>query len=234
MVPFASRFSFVTPNLVSVLSFIFYFTGSVFLFLEFPYHLVLSIVFLSTSYLLDCLDGQLARFKNATTFLGDYLDKVLDVLKIFVITLSLALTNYFNSNSTLYIFLGFLACFFFNFRYYIKLETMLGQVNRDAKYLEKSRSVRRKLYIDLKKKHDILKKTLLGKIKVFIFWNRSLFFVDEGEFIFITVLFSILNRLDLALIIIAVSQVIIASFRFFERAIQINKNSYNLYLPMRK
>ena len=64
--------------------------------------------------------------------------------------------------------------------------------------------------------------------------NRMIFFIDEAEFVVLTSLFALIDRLDLALWILAVSQVLIAFWRSFERGYQLHTNSKNLLKPMRK
>lgn len=224
----------ITPNMVTVFSSLTHLTGSLFLFLSFPNHFLYSALLLPISYILDCVDGQLARTKKMFSPIGDYLDKVLDVLKIYVLTLSLAVAAYIKTHDVLYVFLGFTACFFFNFRYYIKLETIFGAVNKDKDYLEKSRKLRYELYETLEQKHKVFSKTIVGKLRVIWLKNRSIFFVDEAEFILFTSIGALFNKLEYILWIVAVSQVSISVWRFFERMQQIKTSSQRLLRPMRK
>lgn len=224
----------ITPNKITVFSFCLYASGCVLLFISFPYHLILTAILLPIAYILDCVDGQLARTQKTSSAAGDYLDKVLDVLKIYILTFSLAVAVYLQTGRIVYIFLGFAACFFFNFRYYIKLETMFSAFNKDLEYLQKSRLLRYQLYETLEEKYKQLSKTFFGALKVLWYKHRSIFFVDEAEFVVITSLAALFNKLDWALWIFAVSQVYIAVWRFFERMYQIKTSSSRLYWPMRK
>src|SRR3990167_10165722 len=78
LLPLATRIPGLTPNLVTLLSFLLYILGSLSLFVYFPNHLYWAAFLLPFSYVLDCLDGQLARTKGLSSALGDYLDKTLD------------------------------------------------------------------------------------------------------------------------------------------------------------
>lgn len=224
----------ITPNRITVFSFLVYAFACFLLFISFPYHLVLAAILLPLAYILDCVDGQLARTQRTSSAVGDYLDKVLDVLKIYISTLSLAIAVYQQTHTIIPIFLGFTACFFFNFRYYIKLETMFSVVNKDPEYLQKSRLLRYQLYETLSEKYKHLSKTFLGTLKVLWYRHRIAFFVDEAEFVVITSLAALFNKLEWALWVLAVSQVVIATWRFFERMYQIKTFSGRLYWPMRK
>lgn len=225
LLPLVLPFKFITPNVVSITAFILYAIGCVSLFLDYPYHLQVAAFLVFAGYIGDDMDGQLARIRKMSSKIGDYLDKVLDILKIFLITSSLSLAVYLQTNEILYIFLGFAACFFFMYRYYIKLETMFSAVSSDEKYLEKS-SVKRD---QLQEEYD--KETGLKSL-----WlrNRMIIFIDEAEFVIITSIFALMNRLDLALWILAISQILITLFRLFERGYQLHTNSENLLKPLRK
>lgn len=233
-IPVALQIHWLTPNHVTLLSFILYTFASLLLFIPLPYNLYLSVFLFPFAYILDCLDGQLARVKHLTSPLGDYLDKTLDVLKVYILTLSLAFAQFLKTEDAFYFVLGFTACFGFNFRYYIKLETMFSSISRDKDYLDKCRSFRYEQYEKIGAEYKELSKTLLGKLKVFWYRNRILFFIDEAEFVVITSLAAIFNRLDIALWIFAIGHLGIALFRLFERGYQLNTNSKDLLRPMRK
>lgn len=234
LLPIAARIPGLSPNTITLTSFFLYVLGSILLFVTVPHHLLLSAALLPLSYILDCLDGQFARTQKMSSRIGDYLDKTLDVLKIFIITASLSYAVYLNTQNITSVYLGFISCFFFTFRYYVKLETVLGAVARDNEYLAKSRVVRYDLYESLTKKYNQLSQTIWGKLQLLWYWNRSLFFVDEAEFVVFTTLGALLNRLDITLLVLAVSQAVIAFWRLFERGFQIQTSSPKLLEPMRK
>jgi len=234
LIPLALLVPGLKPNHITLISFVLYVLASLFTFISFPNHLYLTAILLPIAYILDCLDGQLARTKKLSSPIGDYLDKTLDVFKVFILTLSLSYSQYLKTENPFYFILGFTACFGFNFRYYIKLETMFSSISRDKDYLDKCRSLRYELYEKLDSQYKELSKTIWGKLKVFWLKNRILFFIDEAEFVVIVSIAAIFNRLDIALWIFAIGHFGIALFRLFERGYQINTNSKNLLKPMRK
>lgn len=233
-IPFLARIPGITPNIVTVTSFFLYTAGCLVIFTNLDYKLYLTALLLPIAYILDCTDGQLARAMKKSSLIGDYLDKVLDVLKIFIITFSLGFYLYLQTNNVLYLILGFVACFFFNFRYYIKLETIFQQVNKDPEYLTKSRALRYELYETFGARYKELSKSFMGKLKVLYYKNRSIVFVDEAEFVVFTAVAALFNRLDLALWIFAISQATIGMFRLFERAYLIQNDQERLKQPLRK
>ncbi len=233
-IPFLVKIPGITPNIVTITSFLLYTAGCLVIFTNFDFKLYLTAIFLPIAYILDCADGQLARTMKKSSLIGDYLDKVLDVLKIFIITFSLGFYLYLQSGNILYLILGFIACFFFNFRYYIKLETMFSQINNNPDYLRDSRRLRYQLYEDLGNRYKEWSKSIFGKVKVLFYKNRSIVFVDEAEFVVFTSIAALFNRLDIALWIFAISQLSIGVFRIFERAYLIQNNQERLKQPLRK
>ncbi len=234
LLPIVARISFLTPNVISILSFLLFTLGSLSLFLIYPYHLFVAALLLFAGYIGDDLDGQVARIRKLSSTLGDYLDKVLDVLKIFILTSSLSYAVYKETDNIIFIFLGFAACFFFNYRYYIKLETVFSKTSRDQQYLENSAMKRKEIEEQLDEKFESLSKTLSGRLHALWLKHRLLFMVDEAEFVIITAVFALINRLGLALVILAVSQMVLAFYRVIERGYQLHSDSENLLKPMRK
>jgi phosphatidylglycerophosphate synthase len=229
-----SKIPFITPNGVTLTAFTSFALGCVFLTLPIPYFNILAGIMIFSGYVGDDIDGQLARVTGKFSTLGDYLDKVLDVLKIFLITFFSGLAVYLQTNNIVYLLLGFIACFFFLYRYYIKLETMFSAISRDEKYLDKSSQVRKEKEHEM----DLLysKKAKNPTEALHFFWtkNRTLLIVDEAEFAILVATGSIFNRLDLIVWILAIAQVTWGIWRAFERGTQLETNSKKLLLPMRK
>ena len=234
ILPFVIKFNFITPNFITLFSFLLYICGCLMIFIDIPYNLYYTAVLLPIAYVGDCLDGQVARSKNLSSHIGNYLDKVLDVLKIYVLTISLAYGAYINTHDIIYIFLGFTACFFFNFRYYIKLETIFSQCNLDPNYLSQCTKKRKDLYQEKEREYKELTNTIMGKIKLFWLKNRTIFWVDEAEFVVFTSIAVLFNQIEIVLWIFAVSQTLIAFWRLFERGYLTHKNSIKLLDPLRK
>lgn len=234
ILPLVSKFKWITPNIVTMFSFSLYVLGCLFIFIDVPYHLYYTAILLPIAYIGDCLDGQLARTKKLSSDIGNYLDKVVDVLKIYIITICLAYSTYSTTNNVIYIYLGFTACFFFNFRYYIKLETIFSQFQKDSEYLVKSSERRQELYLNKQREYERLSATFLGKIKLFWLKNRIIFWVDEAEFVIFTSIGAIFNKMELVLWVFAVSQTLIAFWRLFERGYQTHTAKDKLLEPLRK
>lgn len=234
ILPLVARISWITPNSITLLSFFLYVLGCLFIFISIPYHLFYTTILLPLAYVLDCLDGQLSRTTHRMSEIGNYLDKTLDVLKIYLITISLSYGTYLKTHEVLYIFLGFTACFFFNFRYYLKHETMYGQFVKNKNYLDESRKKRNELYEQKEKEYNQLSQTFIGKLKLLYLKHRIALFVDEGEFTVFTATAALFDKIEIAVWIFAISQIIIGLWRLIERGYQTHTLSSRLLWPMRK
>ena len=185
------------------------------------------------SYVVDCLDGQLARYTGQTSVIGDYLDKTLDVLKIGIINAAMASAAYKLTENSNYLLLGFCSCFGFLFRYYIKLETMFGAIDRDRDYLDKSRVRRRALYIELEARR-LAPKTIKQKLVWLWIRHRSVFALDEAEHVTFGAMAALAQRPDLWCWLFGIGQISIAIFRLVERGRQLVRRPETLTDPMRK
>ncbi len=234
ILPLALKVSWLTPNFITLFSFSLYVLGCVMIFIDVPGHAYYTAILLPLAYVGDCLDGQVARARSLSSPVGNYFDKVVDVLKIYVLTMSLAYGVYLNTQNVLYVFLGFSACFFFNFRYYIKLETVFSQSSEDPGYLDACRARKQELYREKDGTYKRLATSFTGRVKLFWLKHRSIFWVDEAEFVIFTSVAALLNAFEVALWIFAISQTIIAFWRLFERAYLTHTLSKKLLDPLRK
>ncbi len=230
--PIAAKLRWLTPNHVTTLSFFMYSFAILGLNI-WPHLWALFGILLPLSYILDCLDGQLARTTGKSSVIGDYLDKTLDVLKIGVINIGFGYFAYSQTGDVYFMILGFLSCFGFLFRYYIKLETLFSAMSRDSAYLEKSREYRYALYM----KYDDQKKTRKNPsdyVKWFAFKNRAIFALDEAEHVTFGALAILTGNVWLWLVVFGLAQPSIAIFRLWQRGNQLKNNPKSLLYPLRK
>lgn len=228
----ASKIASLTPNHLTVLSLGLYSAAAGLVVVGGAWSFLAALLF-PVSYVVDCLDGQLARYTGQASAIGDYLDKTLDVLKIFVINAAMAVAAYHLTGRSVFLLLGLISCFGFLFRYYIKLETMFGAVSRDNDYLDKSRKLRQTLYADLHAKRAE-PKDLRQKLGWLWFRNRSFFALDEAEHVTLGALAALAQRPDLWIWVFAIGQASIALVRFVQRGNQLARHPESLTQPLRK
>jgi phosphatidylglycerophosphate synthase len=81
----------VTPNQITLATLVVFVAGAAMLALR-PGHgaLIGAVAILELSYVLDCVDGQLARWKGTSSPVGAHLDFLMDELKAFVLVAAVA------------------------------------------------------------------------------------------------------------------------------------------------
>ena len=97
----------VTPNRVTVTSLLVGLVASGFLAVGRQPALAIGGILLQFSFLLDCVDGQLSRFRNSSTVFGAILDRLCDRVKLFAVVLALVLGLYRVAGDHVAPFVGF-------------------------------------------------------------------------------------------------------------------------------
>ena len=97
----------ITPNQITI-SAVFVALGSVALLLLVPGHLglVLAVVVFELSYVLDCADGMLARWRGIASPVGHLLDFLMDELKAFCLLAAVAVRLFLEHGDTRFLLLG--------------------------------------------------------------------------------------------------------------------------------
>lgn len=232
IVKFISKLKWVTPNFITLFSSLVFIIGCLLLFIDIPYHLYYAALLIFIGYIGDLLDGDLARERNISSDLGAYLDAVVDVFKIYFITISLSISVYLNQNKLIYIFLGFTVCAAIYCRFYIKQYVskyiLINQIEKNNQFIYKRFKIEKEWKQNLELKYNKLSKTLVGKLKILWLKNKNILLVDEAEIAVFTCLASIFNQLTIWLWILTISQVIIVLLRLFQRGYQLKKGDVEL------
>jgi len=100
----------ITPNIVTLISLIFGLLSAISIY---KHYTILAILFLNISFILDCVDGQIARVKKLESNFGMWLDNISDRVVENSIVLAIALT-YIDNQTVL---IGAIFLLFFNTQY---------------------------------------------------------------------------------------------------------------------
>ena len=101
-----ANYTKLTPNQITVASFTFG-LASAFCFLQGNWtYLIIGACLFETSYILDCVDGKIARLKGSKSAVGAYLDIVGDVISKFIVAFCLILGQYLLTNDVSYFLWG--------------------------------------------------------------------------------------------------------------------------------
>ena len=80
---FISDIKWITPNCVTTSSLFTCIIASAFISVGIPGFLIIGAVLVQLVFILDCLDGQLARYREQSSNFGAWYDRVTDRIKIF-------------------------------------------------------------------------------------------------------------------------------------------------------
>lgn len=190
---------FLTPNRLTITSFLLVLLTAVIIILTFSNALIFAAILLQFAYILDCMDGQLARYRGISTPLGGFLDKSLDFIKFPFILLALTLVS-LNNNAILVIILGFGNVFFISLGSYLK------------------EMIKNNLGTSLPK--ILTKDTFFER-------NMRFFLFEEAQWYFIVSLCLFIQKPILALWTIFLTQGIIVSINFFRIIFLIKNRNIN-------
>jgi len=108
-----SNFTKLTPNQITIISFIFG-LASAFSFLQGTWiYLVIGALLFEIAFLFDCVDGKLARLKGLKSGFGRYLDSILDQTRVFFVVSCLVQGQYLLTNDASYFLFGMLYIFLY-------------------------------------------------------------------------------------------------------------------------
>jgi len=106
--------SFITPNRLTILSFILTILTTALILSGTSINLLIAGIVLQLAYIVDCMDGQLARYRQTASSIGSFLDKLSDYIKFPIVLLGLTIEaqSHYGS-SILPALLGLLSVFFY-------------------------------------------------------------------------------------------------------------------------
>ncbi len=186
------------------------------------------------SHVLDCMDGQMAKYRDKPSPFGDYFDKVTDQLQVFLWFAALAYAAYLRTESVTPVFLAFVGVSFYSLRVYVKYVTIFIQVRHDRDYLRKSAAEALAI-----KTGDGPKAGIGAGWKVNLVWflkeQRKFFLFNEAVFVFLLSAALVTGHLVPMLWVFASSQVYFSFVRSWQRGRQIYLNQQAALLkPMEK
>lgn len=173
----------MTPNRLTVLSFCFTILSGVIILVDNTTSLVVAGILLQVAYIIDCMDGQLARYRGVSSTIGSLLDKWSDFVKFPFIIIALTIQASNDYVTTLPTILGLTAIFLISYQPYLKLIAL---------------------------KECAVKPWSVLDGKGFLQRNLRFFLFEEAQWYLIVSICLFLNQAIIALIILVVTQGIIA------------------------
>ncbi|RKY18654.1 MAG: CDP-alcohol phosphatidyltransferase family protein [Planctomycetota bacterium] len=224
----------LSPNLITLFSLVTAITASVLIVVGGSTNFLCAAGLIQLSHVLDCMDGQMAKYRGASSRFGDYFDKVTDQFQVFVWFSALAYAAYLQTQSVTPVFLAFVGVSFYSLRVYVKYVTIFIQVRHDRDYLEKSseRAVSARA-------GESQRAGLGSGWKVNLVWllreQRKFLLFNETVFVFLLSAALLTGQLVPMLWLFASSQVYFGFARSWQRGRQIHLNQQaDLWKPMEK
>ncbi len=214
----------LTPNLITFFSFMTALISAVFIISGGMVNFVIAAILIQFSHVLDCMDGQMARYRQSTSPSGAYYDNLTDQIQVTLWFGSVGYAAYTQSHSVLPVFLAFLGVAFYSLRGYVKYVTLYTEMSRDNQYLEKQSAEKARLQ---KEEKAGLGFSVLANLKWFVREQYKIISFDEGVFIFMLSLSLVLNELMPMLWVFATSQIFYGLMRSWQRGRQISLNQKN-------
>ena len=226
--------SWITPNLLTAISFIVALLASALILLGTQTAFIAAALLINASLVLDCMDGQMAKYRGLSSRFGSYFDKVTDQIKIFAWFGAMAYASFLQTNSIVPIFLAFTGVSFYSLRVYVKYVTIFIEVEHDADYLEKSS---REATVLNEQRSEIggIDQGFMQNLRWLISEQRKFFLFNEAVFVFIISAALGFNLLLPVLWLFALSQLYFGLVRSWQRGSQIYHNQHNeLIKPIEK
>ena len=225
---FVVDIAWITPNLITLLSFIVALVSAVFICLGSSEEslgiafYVAAAVLIHVSHILDCMDGQMARYRGTLSRSGGFYDKATDHLQVFVWFGAIGYAGYMQTQSDVTpIFLAFIGVCFYALRGYVKYVAIHSKMERDKEYLTEISRASAALQKQLDE-FGGLDKGLGNNLMWFMKEQRKLFNFDEGVFVFMLSLALISpSTLIPMLWVFAVSQIFWGIIRCCQRGQQL-------------
>jgi len=211
----------LTPNRVTLVSFVTAIASTLFIIAGGTGNFLIAAVLIHASHVFDCMDGQMARYRQTTTPSGSYFDRVTDQIQVTMWFGAVAYAAYVQSLDPLPIFLSFIGVAFYSLRGYAKYVAIHVEASRDRDYLhEKSQQENR----DRVPESAGPQFGLGANLRWFAREQYKVFDFDEGVFVFMLSLALVLNQLTPMLWIFAMSQVFYGFYRSWQNGHSIDLN----------
>ena len=222
---FVVDIKWLTPNLITLFSFLVAVAASAFIIIGGTTNFIRAAVLIHVSHMLDCMDGQMARYRGTSSRVGGYFDKLTDQVQIIIWFGAVSYAAYLQTHDILPILLAFAGVSFYTLRGYVKYVTIYTEMSGDKEYL--SKNIQEKLDKENEKKENAgLGYGVSANIIWFIKEQRKILSFDEGVFIFMLSAALIFNVIVPMLWIFATSQVFYGIYRSLQRGRQIHLNEH--------
>lgn len=208
--------TWLTPNRITALSFVAAVIGALCIVVGGTSNFVIAAALIHVSHILDCMDGQMARYRKTSSAVGSYFDRLTDQAQVILWFGAVGYAAYTSSLDVTPLFLAFIGTAFYGLRGYAKYVAVHVEMTLNSEYLAKISAEK-----VITKKAGIAF-TWRENFNWFLKEQHKIFNFDEGVFVFMLSLALLLNNLDLMLWVFALSQFFYGSYRAVQHGWRIN------------
>jgi len=219
----------LNPSLVTLFSFITALCASALIITGGQTNFYIAAALINISHILDCMDGQMARYRGQSSRFGNYFDKVTDHIQIFCWFGAISYASYLQTESVLPVFLAFTGVYLYGLRSYTRYVSIVTEMSDNKEYLQLASD-----------KKDAISERNTGIAGLDAGWKKNFkwllkeqqkfFLFDEAVFVFMLSFSLIVNSILPMLWLFALSQVYYGMFRTWQRGHSIRHNQHIFFL----
>ncbi len=213
---------FLTPNKITILSFLVACISVVFIVLGGTANFIVAAILVNLSHVLDCMDGQMARYRNTPSPSGSFFDKVTDQVQVIIWFGSLGYAAYAQTQSITPLFLAFAGVSFYSLRGYIKYVAVYTIISTNPNFIK---DAARDNTVPQNAPNAGLGYGIWANLNWFIKEQKKILSFDEGVFIFMLSIALVFNLLIPVLWIFTCTQIFYGIGRGVQRGIEIDRQS---------
>jgi len=227
-------YKWLSPNLITLFSLITALVASALIVLGGSGNFIVAALLINFSHILDCMDGQMAKYRGVSSRFGSFFDKVTDQIQIFFWFSAIAYAAYVQTQDVTAIFLAFTGVTFYSLRVYVKYVTIFIEINHDKDYLQKASQEAASIHENRQNKAG-LGRGWRANLEWLLLEQRKFFLFNEAVFVFLLSVALVFNAIVPMLWVFAASQIYYGSVRSWQRGRQIFLNQHHeLLVPMEK
>lgn len=212
---FAVDFKWLTPDRITLLSFVVAIIATVFIVLGGVVNFVIAAILVHASHVLDCMDGQMARYRRTPSSLGSYVDRLTDQIQVTLWFGAVGYAAHLQTHDIMPLILAFIGVSFYSLRGYAKYVAIHTEMSRDCTYLSK---------VETAKTTPNAAGPGFGfaaNLRWFLTEQKKVLAFNEGVFIFMLSLALVLDILTPMLWVFAISQLYYGFYRSWQHGRQI-------------
>jgi phosphatidylglycerophosphate synthase len=213
----------ITPNRITAASFLVAVGATFAILVGGTQCFVTAAVLIHLSHILDCMDGQMARYRHVSSPIGSYYDRITDQVQVTLWFGAAGYAAFAQTNSATPVFLSLIGIAFYGLRGYAKYVALEIETARNPDYPAQLAQMKK-----VQTKTDRSAAGLTFGLRANLMWfgreQRKLLAFDEGVFIFMLSAALVFDQLIPMLWVFAASQVVWGLCKCWIRGRHIEQN----------